>query len=274
MSQKKKYYKFKHVILTSKGRHMSKSSSLFVGRWQPFHAGHRALIETVLKKGKPIVVAIRDTELNPENPYTTSERWNMIQKGLKKYGELVKIIVIPDIDEICYGRNVGYKIREIELSSEKQKISGTKIRENTLKRHPIYWITGQSGAGKTTLAYTLRKKIGGAVLDGDEMRQSISLGLGFSKEDRANHNLRVARLALTLSRQSIVIVSVIAPFESTRKEIDNLIKPFWIYIARNLPKDLNKPYEVPLQPHVILNSDTQTPDEQIKMVINFIQKHV
>lgn len=250
------------------------NASLFVGRWQPFHTGHRALIESVLKKGKPIVVAIRDTELNPENPYTTSERWNMIQRALKKYGELVKIIVMPDIDEICYGRNVGYKIREIKLSSKKQEVSGTAIRKDTLKRYPIYWITGQTGAGKTTLAYALQEKIGGTVLDGDEMRQSISLGLGFSKEDRANHNLRVARLALTLSRQSIVIVSVIAPFEITRKEIDNLIKPFWIYIARNLPEDLNKPYEVPLQPHVILNSDAQTPDEQIKIVINFIQKHV
>jgi adenylylsulfate kinase-like enzyme len=198
----------------------------------------------------------------------------MIQRTLKKYGELVKIIVIPDIDEICYGRNVGYKIKEIKLSSKKQKISGTAIRKNTLKIYPIYWITGQTGAGKTTLAYSLQEKIGGTVLDGDEMRKSISLGLGFSKEDRENHNLRVARLALTLSRQSIVIVSVIAPFEHTRKEIDNLIKPFWIFIARNLPLDPNKPYEVPSKPHVVLNSDTQTPDKQIEIVINYIEKHV
>lgn len=247
------------------------NSSLFVGRWQPFHKGHRALIETVLKKGKSVVVAIRDTEINPENPYTTSERWNMIQRALKKYGELVKVIVMPDIDEICYGRNVGYKIREIELSPKKQQISGTSIRKDTIKKYPIYWITGQSGSGKTTLAHALRKKIGGSVLDGDEMRKSISLGLGFSKEDRENHNLRVARLALTLSKQSVVIVSVIAPFERTRKEIDNLMKPVWIYIARNLPKDLNKPYEIPLKPHIVLNSDTQTPNEQIEIVINYIE---
>jgi cytidyltransferase-like protein len=250
------------------------SASLFVGRWQPFHRGHKDLIETVLKKGKSVVIAIRDTEINSENPYTTSERWNMIQRALKKYGELVKIIVIPDIDEICYGRDVGYKIREIELSSKKQQVSGTAIRKNTIKRYPIYWITGQSGSGKTTLAYALREKIGGAVLDGDEMRESISLGLGFSKEDRENHNLRVARLALTLSRQAVVIISVIAPFESTRKEIDDLIKPFWIYIARNLPKDPNKPYEAPSKPHIMVNSDIQTPDEQIERVIGYIEKHV
>lgn len=257
-----------------KRKNVDQKASLFVGRWQPFHSGHRALIETVLKKGKPIVIAIRDTEINPENPYTTTERWNMIQRDLRKYGELVKIIVIPDIDEICYGRNVGYRIREIKLSSEKEKVSGTKIRENSLKRYPIYWITGQSGAGKTTLSYDLQKEIGGVVLDGDEMRKSISQGLGFSKEDREKHNLRVARLALILSRQSPVIVSVIAPFESTRKKVDNLIKPIWIYIARNLSKDPNKPYEIPTKPHIIVNSNTQTIEEQAKIVINYIEKYV
>lgn len=250
----------------------TQNASLFVGRWQPFHEGHQALIETVLKKGKPVIVAIRDTGVNLENPYTTSERWTMIQRALGKYRELVKIIVIPDIDEICYGRNVGYKIREIKLSSKKQGISGTKIREKTLRRYPIYWITGQSGAGKTTLAYALQKKIGGAVLDGDEMRESISLGLGFSKDDRENHNLRVARLALVLSKQSPVIVSIIAPFKSTRKKVDDMIKPIWIYVERTLPDDPNKPYEIPKKPHIALNTDTQTPVEQIKTIIDYIER--
>lgn len=123
----------------------------------------------MLSGGKSVVIAIRDTELSSENPYTTAERWNMIQRALKQYGELVKIIVIPDIDEIRYGRNVGYRIREIRLSAEKQKISGTEIRASTLKRHSIYWITGQSGSGKTTLAHALQKEIRKVVLDGDEI---------------------------------------------------------------------------------------------------------
>lgn len=249
-------------------------ASLFVGRWQPFHKGHKALIETVLKKKKPVVIAIRDTELSPENPFTVAERWNMIQRALKKYAELVKIVVIPDIDEICYGRNVGYKIREIQLPSKIQKISGTKIRNKTLKRYPIYWITGQSGAGKTTLAYALQKEIGGVVLDGDEMRKSISLGLGFSKKDREENNLRIARLALILSRQSPVIISVIAPFKSTRRKIDKLIKPIWIYLHRTLPQDPNKPYEPPTNPHISLNSDTQTVKEQVTIILDYIKKNL
>ncbi len=246
-------------------------ASLFVGRWQPFHKGHLTLIETVLKKGKPVVIAIRDTEISPTNPYSTAERWNIISRSLKKYGELVKIITIPDIDEICYGRDVGYAIRKIELSSEVENISGTKTREKNLKRFPIYWITGQSGAGKTTLASLLKEKIGGVVLDGDEMRQSISLDAGFSKQDRTEHNLRVARLALALSKQSPVIVSVIAPFKNVRQKIDRLIKPVWIYIARKLPKDQNKPYEAPKNPHVTLNSDKQNPKEQAEIVLKYIK---
>jgi phosphopantetheine adenylyltransferase len=54
----------------------------FIGRWSPFHEGHQALIESVLTTGKPVVIAIRDTEPSTENPYATSERWAKIQTEL------------------------------------------------------------------------------------------------------------------------------------------------------------------------------------------------
>lgn len=248
-----------------------KSSSLFVGRWQPFHKGHKTLIETVLNKGKPVVIAIRDTEISHSNPYSVFERWTMIQKAFNKYGELVKIVVIPDIDEICYGREVGYDIRKIELDGKTEKISGTQTRLKNPPTKQIIWLTGQSGSGKTTLANVLQKELGAVVLDGDEMRGSISEGLGFSKEDRNTHNLRVARLAKVLSKTSPVIVSVIAPFESTRAQIDELIKPVWIYLKRKLPKDKNKPYQIPKNPHLTLDSDKQSPQEQAILVIKYLK---
>ena len=251
----------------------SNKVSLFVGRWQPFHKGHKAMIETVLGKGKSVVVAIRDTELSKDNPYSVSERWNMIQRSLKKYGELVKIVVIPDIDEICYGRKVGYSIRQIDLSPTSKAISGTNIRKRGIKRHPIFWITGQSGSGKTTLANSLQKEIGGIVLDGDEMRKSISTEEGFSKGDRHKHNLRVARLAFVLSKQSTVIVSVITPFNKTRRQIDKIVKPVWIYIHRQIPPDPDKPYDPPKKYHLKLNSDRQTFREQLKKVLDFIKSN-
>ena len=250
------------------------NASLFVGRWQPFHKGHKALIESVLKTGKPVIVAIRNTEISKKNPYSTNERWEMISKALKKHSHLLRIVVLPnDIDEICIGRDVGYNIRKIELPLGKQKISGTKIRK-TLVSHPIYWLTGQSGAGKSTLAFALQKKIGGTVLDGDEMRKSVSLGLGFSKADREENNLRVARLALTLCRQAPVIVSVIAPFEDTRRKIDAILEPTWVYIARTIAETKDKPYEIPKKPHISLNTDKQTVEEGIAQIIKYENKKI
>lgn len=246
-------------------------SSLFIGRWQPFHKGHKAIIGTVLKKGKPVVIAIRDTEISHSNPYSTFERWTVIQKELAVYGDLVKIVVIPDIDEVCYGRDVGYAIRKIDLDKETEGISGTKTRETNLPFYPIYWLTGQSGSGKTTLAEALHKEIGAVILDGNEMRESISLGIGFSKEDRNKHNLRVARLAKVVSKRNPVIVSVIAPFEETRRKIDDLIKPTWIYVRRKYKINKNKPYEPPKNPDLIVDSDVQTTREQVQKVLAFIK---
>lgn len=251
----------------------SQKSSLFVGRWQPFHEGHQALIETVLKRGKPVVVAIRDTEIDHGNPFSTFERWSMIQKALAEYGELVKIIAIPDIDEICYGRDVGYGIRKIDLDQQLENISGTKTRKQLKVTKTIIWLTGQSGSGKTTIANALRQKIGGITLDGDEMRSSISTDLGFAKEDRESHNLRVARLAKVLSKNTRVIISVIAPFEDVRKKIDEIVNPFWVYVERSLPIDKNKPYQVPFNYHVKVNSDTQKIDEQVKIILSALKKY-
>lgn len=249
----------------------SQRSSLFVGRWQPFHQGHKTLIETVLKQDKPVVIAIRDTEISHSNPYTVAERWTMIQRALQSYGELVKIVVIPDIDEICYGREVGYAIRKIDLDLETEKISGTSTRKANPPTKDIIWLTGQSGAGKSTIAFKLCEEIGAVVLDGDEMRESISSEFGFSKEDREAHNLRVARLAKTLSKRTPVIVSVIAPFEDTRKKIGDLIKPIWIHVKRNTPVNRKKPYEEPQDPHFVVDSDIQSPEEQVRLILDYLK---
>ncbi len=50
------------------------SKSLFIGRWQPFHEGHQTLIDSVLKEGGKVVIAIRDTPISESNPYTVSDR--------------------------------------------------------------------------------------------------------------------------------------------------------------------------------------------------------
>lgn len=100
----------------------------------------------------------------------------------------------------------------------------------------IIWLTGHSGAGKTSVAKEILKITPCVILDGDDMRKSISLNAGFSREDRENHNLKVARLAKILSQHNLVVVSVIAPMKSTREKINKICSPFWVFIKRTLPK--------------------------------------
>ena len=107
-----------------------KKYSLFVGRWQciPPHKGHIALIEMVLKENKNVLIAIRDTEQDRNNPFTVEQRRKALRKSFKKWGNQVKIMKIPDIEEIVYGRKVGWGIRKITLPKELEDISATRIR--------------------------------------------------------------------------------------------------------------------------------------------------
>lgn len=100
--------------------------SLLIGRFQPLHEGHIALIQSVLDEGKNVLVALRDTPQSNDNPYSIKERMDMFYKA---FGERVRVITIPDISEVCYGRKVGWEIREIVLDQEIEKISATQIRK-------------------------------------------------------------------------------------------------------------------------------------------------
>lgn len=83
----------------------------------------------------------------------------------------------------------------------------------------IWWLYGESSSGKTTLAKKLIDK-GVIHLDGDEMRDSISKGLGYSEEDRKENNYRIARLAKLLDSKGFdVVVSTICPYEKLREEV-------------------------------------------------------
>jgi adenylylsulfate kinase len=110
----------------------------------------------------------------------------------------------------------------------------------------IIWLTGQSGAGKTSLAKQLQKDWFSVILDGDEMRNSISLGVGFSRKEREEHNHKIARLAVELNKQTNVIVAVIAPEERVRKEISEKYPEIkFVYVNRTLPEREGHFYEEP-----------------------------
>ena len=103
---------------------------LFLGRWQPWHDGHKALVETKLKQGKSVVIGIRDTPKSDKNPYSYFDRYTMISESLEQWGDKVEIFKTPDFSSICWGREVGYTFEQISLTPELEAISGTKIRES------------------------------------------------------------------------------------------------------------------------------------------------
>ena len=109
----------------------NKIYSLFIGRFQPLHKGHKKLFQIVLNEWGNVLVGLRNTKIDSDNPYTMSERIKMFKEVYEDElkNERMKLIELPDIKEVCYGRKVGWEIRKITLDEETESISATKIRE-------------------------------------------------------------------------------------------------------------------------------------------------
>ena len=108
-----------------------KQYSMFIGRWQPWHSGHRWLIDQRLNQGKNVLICIRDVQPDEKNPFTTEQvHSNIVVELLDLISEgRVEIIKIPDIESVNFGRGVGYDIIEHIPPQEVSEISATKIRE-------------------------------------------------------------------------------------------------------------------------------------------------
>lgn len=112
-------------FLTKEGI-IKQKSTLFIGRFSPFHKGHKYIFDSVLNNGGKIVVAIRDTPVDENNPYTAEQRKKMIET-VYSGNPNVKVIIIPDIHKVCVGRDVGYEI--MAVPENVRIISATKIRK-------------------------------------------------------------------------------------------------------------------------------------------------
>ena len=117
----------------------SKQYSMFIGRWQPWHAGHKWLIDQRLDEGKNVLICIRDIQPDEKNPFSPWEVEFNIKKELWKLigDERVKVMIIPDIESVNFGRGVGYDIIEHIPPQEVGEISATKIREQMKKEGKI-----------------------------------------------------------------------------------------------------------------------------------------
>lgn len=114
---------------------MKKKYSMFIGRWQPWHKGHRWLIDQRLNEGKNVWIAIRDVEPSDKQPWTSSEVLINVETELADLidEDRVVVTIVPDIESVNYGRGVGYDVIEHIPPQQVKEISATKIREQLRK---------------------------------------------------------------------------------------------------------------------------------------------
>src|SRR5512133_3606926 len=166
------------------------------------------------------------------------------------------------------------------------------------------WFTGLSGAGKTTIAELVRPELerrGRLVewLDGDEVREHLSKGLGFSKEDRDTNIDRIGWVAARLTRHgAAVLVSAISPYEETRRKARGMVEEFGTFVevyveasvepcAERDVKGLyekafsgeikeftgvSDPYEAPTSPQLVVNTEGVTPEESAQSVVDKLEE--
>jgi len=171
-----------------------------------------------------------------------------------------------------------------------------------LERGVVVWLTGLPASGKTTLAWLAAERIRGAgfraeVLDGDWVRSTINTDVGFSREDRRRHLLRVAWIARLLARNGVVVFAAfVSPYRDVRAEVRKIVEeevPFFeVYVRVPLdvaikrdPKGLyakalrgelkgftgvDDPYEEPLSPDLVLNNAEPPPERNAEVLANFV----
>ncbi|MGF7046791.1 adenylylsulfate kinase [Paenibacillus sp. DS2015] len=159
----------------------------------------------------------------------------------------------------------------------------------------MIWLTGLSGSGKSTLAEALRPLIENSyILDGDVLRKGINQDLQFREEDRLEVGRRIGEIGKILLDANLnVIVASISPYRSTRDKVRSLIGDSYmeVYVQCPLevcekrdPKGLYKqaragqikhftgidsPYEEPIRPDVILETDKLSLDECVSKIIQY-----
>src|SRR2546428_3028966 len=166
------------------------------------------------------------------------------------------------------------------------------------------WFTGLSGAGKTTIAELVGPALeerGYAVeyLDGDVVRTHLSKGLGFSKEDRDANIRRIGYVAAEIVRHGgLVMCAAVSPYRATRNDVRNMVgKDHFVEVFVNTPLEecevrdvkgmyakarrgeikgftgIDDPYEEPLHAEITLDTMTNGPEENARLILGYLTRH-
>ena len=121
-----------------------KKTSIFIGRFQPFNKGHKALFLKTLKNSGQVAILIMDSHnVGIKNPLKFNEIKRIINQRLKKYKKKYIIIKIPTVKEVIYGRRVGFKIKKL-INKKTEHISSSLIRRNAKAKYGKKYIKSLS----------------------------------------------------------------------------------------------------------------------------------
>ena len=238
------------------------NTALIIGRWQPWHEGHRELFKAALSRAERVAIGVRAThDTDQKNPFSFEEVKKFIDEDLKKdYSGKYVVVELPNITDVIYGRDVGYNVEKITFEDEVEKISATNVRKSmnltpvkhevdSLEREKrsghkgaVILLTGLSGSGKTTLAQKIERRLFDKgcnvyMLDGDNIRDGLNSNLGFSDADREENIRRIGEVAALFARAGfIVITAFISPFMNDRKKALKAFKDnsYEIYLSCDL----------------------------------------
>ena len=100
-----------------------------LGRYQPFHDGHKALIVEAIQRVGQACIAVRDTHATDgKNPFSFENVRARVEHSLRGYDGRYVVVLLPNITNVFYGQEVGYKIEKIDLERELQAVSATRER--------------------------------------------------------------------------------------------------------------------------------------------------
>ena len=112
-------------------------TALFVGRYQPFHDGHKALIVEGLRRVGQVCIAVRDTSgTDAKNPFAFEYVRARIEHALREFEGRFAVLPLPNVTHVFYGRKVGYAVERIDLDRPAEAISATEVRDRLFERSP------------------------------------------------------------------------------------------------------------------------------------------